>query len=46
MKVPLADTSIKVHNDCNSELAKIKKIRIHDFGHCCASLLINNGANK
>lgn len=25
--------------------AKIKKIRIHDFRHSCASLLINNGAN-
>ncbi len=25
--------------------AKVKKIRIHDFRHSCASLLINNGAN-
>lgn len=25
--------------------AKLKKIRIHDFRHSCASLLINNGAN-
>ena len=25
--------------------ANIKKIRIHDFRHSCASLLINNGAN-
>lgn len=25
--------------------AQIKKIRIHDFRHSCASLLINNGAN-
>lgn len=27
------------------EKAKIKKIRIHDFRHSCASLLINRGAN-
>ena len=25
--------------------AKIKQIRIHDFRHSCASLLINNGAS-
>ena len=42
---PLADTSIQVHNSNNSKLANIKKIRIHDFRHSCASLLINNGAN-
>ncbi len=25
--------------------AKIKRIRLHDFRHSCASLLINNNAN-
>ena len=25
--------------------AGLKQIRIHDFRHSCASLLINNGAN-
>lgn len=25
--------------------ANLKQIRIHDFRHSCASLLINNGAN-
>ena len=25
--------------------AKIKRIRLHDFRHSCASLLINNGAS-
>ena len=25
--------------------AGLKRIRIHDFRHSCASLLINNGAN-
>ncbi len=27
------------------ELAGVKQIRIHDFRHSCASLLINNGAS-
>lgn len=27
------------------KLSGVKKIRIHDFRHSCASLLINNGAN-
>lgn len=46
---------IKIHRGVNqiggcvteikSKKAKLKKIRIHDFRHSCASLLINNGAN-
>ena len=42
---PLPDTTIKKRytNYCNK--AVVKKIRIHDFRHSCASLLINNGAN-
>lgn len=28
-----------------SEKAKVKQIRLHDFRHSCASLLINSGAN-
>ena len=28
-----------------AEKAGVKQIRIHDFRHSCASLLINNGAN-
>ena len=27
------------------KLAKVKQIRVHDFRHSCASLLINSGAN-
>lgn len=27
------------------KLAGVQQIRIHDFRHSCASLLINNGAN-
>ena len=29
----------------NTELANVKNIRIHDFRHSCASLLIDSGAN-
>lgn len=29
----------------NTEKARVKQIRIHNFRHSCASLLINNGAN-
>ena len=29
----------------NQELAGLKHIRIHDFRHSCASLLINSGAS-
>lgn len=29
----------------NAEKSGLKEIRIHDFRHSCASLLINNGAN-
>lgn len=29
----------------NAMNAGLKQIRIHDFRHSCASLLINNGAN-
>ena len=29
----------------NAKLANLREIRVHDFRHSCASLLINNGAN-
>ena len=31
--------------DKNAEKANVKQIRLHDFRHSCASLLINSGAN-
>ena len=43
--LPLGDTSVQVHRDNCCNTAQIKKIRIHDFRHSCASLLINNGAS-
>lgn len=43
--LPLADTTVdeKKNNNCDS--ANLKRIRIHDFRHSCASLLISNGAS-
>lgn len=41
----LKDTAVTNHKNNNCELANVKQIRIHDFRHSCASLLINNGAS-
>lgn len=41
---PLADTTIQNKNINNSRCLN-KTIRIHDFRHSCASLLISNGAS-
>ncbi len=41
----LRDTSIDKHNRKYAELAGIKRIRIHDFRHSHASVLINEGIN-
>lgn len=42
---PVSETSIDVHNRAAASAAGLDRIRIHDFRHSCASLLINNGAN-
>lgn len=42
--LPLADTTIAKRKNENCKKAGIKEIRIHDFRHSCASLLINLGA--
>ena len=42
---PLKDTTICNKKNINCKNANIKQIRIHDFRHSCASLLINNGAS-
>lgn len=44
-KYPLRDTSVENMNRKFSELAGIKKIRIHDFRHSHVSLLANAGVN-
>ena len=35
---------IRYRKNRNCKLAEVKQIRIHDFRHSCASLLINSGA--
>lgn len=42
---PIHPDSLRRRKKENAEKAGLKEIRIHDFRHSCASLLINNGAN-
>lgn len=42
---PLHPDVLRRRKNDNAKKAEIKQIRIHDFRHSCASLLINNGAN-
>ena len=43
--IPFKETTIQTHKNKYCKLADIKQIRIHDFRHSCASLLINRGAS-
>ena len=42
---PITCSNIYLRRTKLANLAGLKVIRIHDFRHSCASLLINNGAN-
>ena len=42
---PFTPTSVRMRKREISARAGLKEIRLHDFRHSCASLLINNGAN-
>lgn len=42
---PISSDKIRLRKNRNCELAGVKQIRIHDFRHSCASLLISKGAN-
>ena len=42
---PIADSTLYLRRSHLADKANLKRIRIHDFRHSCASLLINNGAN-
>lgn len=44
-ELPLGDDAIRRHKNNNCVSAGVKQIRIHDFRHSCASLLINNSAD-
>ena len=43
--IPFKENTINNHNIKYQKLANLKHIRIHDFRHSCASLLINKGAS-
>ena len=42
---PIADSNIYLRRNKLATLTGLKAIKVHDFRHSCASLLINNGAN-
>ena len=42
---PISSNTISSRKNRNCEIAGVPQIRIHDFRHSCASLLVNNGAN-
>ena len=42
---PIHPHVLRMRKNENAEKAGVKQIRIHDFRHSCASLLINSGAN-
>lgn len=42
---PVCSNTLTHHKNINCKLANVKQIRLHDFRHSCASLLVNKGAN-
>lgn len=42
---PISSTTLTSRKNRNCELAEVKQIRIHDFRHSCATLLIHEGAS-
>lgn len=42
---PFKETNIQKHKNKYCDLANLRRIRIHDFRHSCASFLINQGAS-
>lgn len=43
--LPVCSNTLTNHKNVNCKLANVKQIRLHDFKHSCASLLVNKGAN-
>ncbi|MCI6350182.1 MAG: site-specific integrase [Tenericutes bacterium] len=43
--MPFKETTVQNRKNKACALAEVKQIRIHDFRHSCASLLINKGAS-
>ena len=42
---PITQERMRVRKNLLASKSGVKPIRLHDFRHSCASLLINNGAN-
>ena len=42
---PISSNALSSRKNINCEAARVPQIRLHDFRHSCASLLINSGAN-
>lgn len=42
---PIPETTIQFHKNKYCKIANVKQIRIHDFRHSCASLLISKNAD-
>lgn len=43
--LPVCSNILTNHKNVNCNLANVKQIRLHDFRHSCASLLVNKGTN-
>ena len=43
--LPVCSNTLTNHKNVNCKLTDVKQIRLHDFRHSCASLLVNKGAN-
>ena len=43
--IPITNSRLRDRKNQLCQKANLKQIRIHDFRHSCASLLINNDAN-
>lgn len=42
---PVCSNMLTNHKNVNCKLVGVKQLRLHDFRHSCASLLINKGSN-
>lgn len=43
--IPYKESTIQKYKNKYCDLANLRRIRIHDFRHSCASMLINQGAS-
>lgn len=43
--LPVCSNTLTNHKNVNCKLTDVKQIRLYDFRHSCASLLVNKGAN-